>query len=539
MIKIQLFFLTLVMLLSDTSIASVVSLCSDAQDGSEFDTQQQQVLFLEFPDVVISNILSRLSFHDTYKVSITCHTLKDFVADNAFIARNFFSKLSSWQQDEVKRNAATISEKQLTAWVNQFTDKEQTAGDLIKLKNRGYRYFPHVLWHTISKLMVNCSKFILTQKSYLSDLYYDLQFSADSCYVVCRSFGSEVIIWGQDKNNGEWIKQSTIPYHCVIKNVCFQGDTSHVLVEDHGLNTIWGLDTNREWCKKITFVNEIRYRSFDISGNCRYIVTTDSSRGYYDISIWRLGPTGQLTDETVICEPADGLSKNSIYFSSDGTDLVCSFYHGTSSVWGIGVDGKWVKKAILSNNGSVDTAISANGSHILTESTNNENNVNIWSKQDSGNWVYTTTIPTGRRCNPKAISSDGTHVVLSDEFGRIKICSLRTAEEWIATDFTHEVVSNISFSSDNLHLVLGGRNGVITVWGLGKDKEWTEKARIDNCQKKIRSISFSPNGRLISASFFGMSPAAIFELRRADSQTLTLPMSNVCECAKDLGADSP
>ncbi|MDP0588859.1 MAG: F-box protein [Candidatus Endonucleobacter bathymodioli] len=517
---------------------------SEAQGGSELDAQEQQeqqVLFSELPDVIISNIFLRLSVQDVYSFSKTCHKLKDFVADNAFIARNFFSKLSSCQQDEFKRIAATISEKQLTAWVNQFTYKEQAANDPINLKNSGYLYFPHVLWYTISKLMVNCSKFSLTHKSYFSNHSYDLRFSADSRHLVCKSLGRSVIIWSQD-NNGEWAKEYTIPYNSTLEKVYFHGDTSHVpTIDDNGHHTIWGLDTNGKWCKIFTLTHEIRHKSLNISGNCRYVVTTDTISHGDSISIWRVGPTGQLTDETIICKFAERLKKKCISFSSDSTDLVIAFCNAASSVWGIGMDGKWVKKAILSGTGEI--VMSTNGSHILTGSNIPETAINILSKQqDSGDWVYKTTTPTPTGlCYQEAISSDGTHVVLSNLFGNIKICSLRTAEEWIETAFTEEVVrtKNIIFSSDNLHLAFGCDNGYIMAWGLTKDKEWIEKVRIDSCIKDIRSVSFSPDNRLILVSFWDCDTTThgIYELKYADSPTPTLPSSNVCECTEDLGAD--
>ncbi|MDP0590323.1 MAG: F-box protein [Candidatus Endonucleobacter bathymodioli] len=511
MIKVKLFFLTLVMLLSDISIASVDSLNSEAQGGSELDAQEQQVLFSELPDVIIRNIFSRLSMQDVYNFSRTCHTLKNFVADNAFIARNFFSKLSSWQQDKIKRNAAAISEKQLTAWVNQFTDKEQIADDLINLKNSGCSYFPHVLWHTISLLMVNCSKFRLCHKAYLPQDSCDFRFSADSRHAVCLR-NREIVILSQD-NNGEWIKKSTTNYKSDIKNISFHNDSSHVqIIDDNKNHTIWGLDTNGEWCNKFTCIHETSHRTCCISDNYLHMVTIDTNCHGKRVSIWSLEPNGQLTGETIIGESTEIFNKPIIYFSPDNANIISTLYNGISSVWGLGIDGKWVEKAILSNNEKVYyVKMSADGSHILI---GNDMSLDVLSMNDSGAWIQKTHIPVIRhmepkgvrskagsricskymrkskisviiRMVPKAISADGTHVVIHDtSSGQIQIWCLISAGKWIVTAFIEGYVTKAIFSADGRHLALGCNNGCIMVWGLTKDKEMDRKSQNLSLQRQ-------------------------------------------------------
>ncbi|MDP0589909.1 MAG: F-box protein [Candidatus Endonucleobacter bathymodioli] len=476
--KIRPFFLIIAMFLSSTSIAVFDLLDADEQ-GSDLNVKEQKVVSPVFLDSVLHNLFSRLSIRDLSNLSRTCHELNALILSNGAIAKVWFSRLSTEQQTQFTKSAASTSEGELRAWIAQFAGKPKLADEMITLKNQGYKYFPHILFHKVSGLMNKCSKFRLEEIACLvCQLDHAVRFSADGRHVVIISVDH---------------------------------DDSYVQTTEfsEGNTIIQGVGTDRECYEKVIFVRKDNILELVLSDNGRYHAISDNDRYMVvnDIELIGdhaiLGMVEQWADKTPII--IDELIKNcrakvhSISFSPDSTHMLITFSIGMCSVWSLGICGIWSQTGFLSKKYSVCKAFfSGDGSHIVTRVVGNV--INIWSKNAYGYWVDETTVPMGKWADPIGISTDNRQIVVIF-CGGTKIYSQRATGVWVGAVVSKVRAITANFSDDGCHVVLACTDSSIRVCRLGKNNEWAEKvsfviSRGDSDEPHYKAC-FSADGRHI------------------------------------------
>ncbi|MDP0590243.1 MAG: F-box protein [Candidatus Endonucleobacter bathymodioli] len=469
----RLFSLILALFLSGTSTASLDVLDADEQD-SELKVKNRKVVFSNLDDLVLNNLFSRLSIRDLSSLSRTCHTLYNSILDNGAIAKVWFSRLSSGQQTQFKSRAEDLSEEELRAWIDQFAGKAQLADEMSALKKKGAKYFPHVLFHTVSGLMTKCSKLKLDHIANLADDLGNVKLSADGRHVVITSY-----------NHAD----------------------SHLQYPNfkETKTTIWGVDTDGELYEKLTFVRKDNLQVHAFSDNGSYIVAQDIDG--CGISILSQGTAGQWIDKTPIILD-ERLSSNSpcvinITFNSDSAHLFINCGANKLLVWSLGMDGRWSQTGLILMKERVSKLFSsADGSHLVIRCLY-INGVNFWSKNNRGEWAISKTFTgVNKNSDISGVSSNMRHVVVTSHNGT-KIFSQRTSEEWIGQTVSAWSSTTANFSDDNCHVVLACTDYSIRVCSLGKNKKWIKKAVVDIPRSSVHNhnlfnkSSFSADGRYI------------------------------------------
>ncbi|MDP0590319.1 MAG: F-box protein [Candidatus Endonucleobacter bathymodioli] len=528
---IRLFSLALAMLLSGMNIASLDGLDADMQGLEDNVLEDQEILLSQLPCICVNNIFSYLNIDDLCRLSRTCRSSRNLICNHYAVAKVWFSRLSIWQKSQLKSRAAEISEDELRAFIKQFGGDEKVADDLVILKNNKKYYFPYVLFHTVSGLMSNCYKFRLERTARIADNVFCARFNYDGRHAVIMDWDNTVMIFSME-NDGQWMKKATVPHEFALKQATFRGDASHVETTEFDDNaTIWGLGMNGEWSEKFTFtiVND-DISVLAISDNCRYMVVRDG----VNISILGLGATGEWTEKTFIINVSKSRRYNyrkrvGISFSSDSTHVMITGFACVSSVWGMGMDGKWERKALLAGVGEMNRAIfSASGSHILMSGYRGDNK--IWGRNEEGEWVNTATmivskidLPSAISAKdsntistlPSAISANGLHVVITDGCKRCAMIysQIRTGHrtgQWVST-LVLIGINTVDFSSDSCHLVFGCRDNTVRVWSLGGKGIWTEKGCVI-----IPAVKHKDNGVIATFSTDSRYIMAISGDRKAE-----------------------
>ena len=117
-------------------------------------TVQRSLLVL--PDDCLVNIANRLTLKKLSVFTRTCKVVHSIFSDDVLFCKKWFSRFEPQQQALFSKVAKGITEKELRAWVGQFSNnngeqKEQIVADLMK-KHEAI-YFTDFLFFKICRLM--------------------------------------------------------------------------------------------------------------------------------------------------------------------------------------------------------------------------------------------------------------------------------------------------------------------------------------------------------------------------------------------------
>ncbi|MDP0590352.1 MAG: hypothetical protein QS748_14645 [Candidatus Endonucleobacter bathymodioli] len=509
--KIRLYSLMLAIFISGTSIAALNVLDANDHD-SELNVRKQ--IFYKLSGIIINHLDSRLSIRDLSRLSMSCHGLYDLISDNGSIVKLWFSRLSTEQQTQFKKRAEAISEGEIRAWIAQFAGDKKLADKMIALKNTGFRYYPHKLFHTISGLMTKCSKFKLDITAHILCPIDHVRFSADRRHVMMIRVDHDDFDLQYTKINGE---------NTLIRGIGTDGKyyENKIFVETGNI-------------LELALSDNGRYHAINDNGHYMVVLSTDTANC---LPVLGLGLAVTWTDKTlsivdkIIRDDKLQVRQQFVSFSPDSTHMLIQSHLGRITVWSLGMGGEWSQTCLLSNSPGNHAFFSDDGFHIMT-STPLHNVANIWSMNDDGKWVDKATINIDPLSSAIGISSDSRHIVVSSS-GGVKVFSQSAIGKWTGTKVVSPTWNNAdtwayssNFSDDGCHLVLSCTDHCIRVCSWGENKQWTEKANYDTdidqitnmkckCSSSFCNASFSADSRSIIvirhnsiASIFKLSSAA-------------------------------
>ena len=308
------------------------------------------------------------------------------------------------------------------------------------------------------------------------------EFSPDGKYIATTSLlDSEAVVW--NANNGE--KLSAIKHKGYVNHIAFSRDgTKLVTASDDKTSVLWSMVSGQ---KLATFVHDEEVKTAFFSDNDKLIVT-QTAAGV--VTSWAVNDrlrTQTLTHEAPLVFAT---------YSPDGKRVVTASMDNSSTVWGAG-DGRAIVTfhhghGKYSLDGINYSVFSPDGTRVLTSGF--DQSAIVWDAL------------TGKRLNEfrhddivgKAVfSPDGKYVITGSEHGAVLWDVVPGKWEgkgkklglWV---FPSGLSDSVAFSH-NGKLAATASGGV---WTVPDGKQF---ARFDHT-KKINSVSFSPNDKLLLVS---------------------------------------
>ncbi|MBO9482857.1 WD40 repeat domain-containing protein [Salinisphaera sp. G21_0] len=486
---------------------------------------QDQYSLLHLPEPPLLRLLGYLSFREILATAKTCTYLNQVITDEHLLARSWFAKLKAHQQNLFKEIARDISDRDLQHWLRQFTTDttvvgklcgqylaEQTTDDGRKTcETQKRKYFPQVLFYTVSKLMADCRQFKpVLAKEILDTPGYAISLSTHGDHLVILSNHHTGTIFGCTANS-PWHKQASFSFDywltadLPISN--FETHGRHVLACDKHTATILAYNADNSCTEQLTIFHEGRISSADLScdGHQAIITCDDGSariHSWNDAGHWtlaaditdvrrrlkaRFSPDGsRVLTHSNSCtkihrrneeggwtlEATSDFYAESVTFSPDGSHvLMYSCYRGIiakiAKILSLNKDGGWLESAPLTHNeGSVRRVIaSPDGRHVITinqkDGETDSITMKILSRDSNSDWTEKTgnipiIIHNGAQYWPK-FSPDSRHAaIISADYRAARIYSYDEARGWTESGIIPHgfdgSCSNASFSPDSSHI---------------------------------------------------------------------------------------
>ena len=511
---------------------------------------------LHLPEPPMLKVLGYLSFRDILATAKTCTYLNQVITSEHLLAKRWFATLPAHQQNQFKEIARDISNPDLQNWLGQFTkdatvaDKlcsqapaEQTTGDDRKTcETQKRKYFPQVLFYTVSKLMAGCRQFnpVLVQSIHVANNVNTLSFNTHGDHLVIFRNPDTGSIFGYIANS-PWHEQASFRF---LSDKAFMTCGRHVLAWDEGVERhtvkIFSYNPDNSCTEQLSIVHEGKISSVDLSCDGHHAVITcdDGSARIYscnDAGHWTLA--ADITDsrrKLKACFSPDGsrvltlsYSSTKIHrrneeggwtleafsnfcvksatFSPDGSHVLMSSYRGIAKILSLNKDGGWLESEPLTHNeGSVIRVMaSPDGRHVITinkqDGENDSVTLKILSRDSNSDWTEKAgNIPIvndyGINYWPK-FSPDSCHVMVSKNESDLEILSCDKRGNWIPTSIPSLVRSKKAFfSPDSRHAAIIGRSDHISrIYSYDEARGWIESGIIphDPCT----DASFSPDSR--------------------------------------------
>ncbi|WBA81310.1 WD40 repeat domain-containing protein [Endozoicomonas sp. GU-1] len=509
---------------------------------------QDQCSLLHLPEPPLLRLLGYLSFREILATAKTCTYLNQVITDEHLLARSWFAKLATHQQNQFKEITRDISDRELQHWLRQFTPDttlagklcsqylaEQTTDDGRKIgETQKKKYFPQVLFYTVSKLMADCRQFKpVLAKEILDTPGYAISLSTHGDHLVILSNHHTGTIFGYTANS-PWHKQASFSFDywltadLPISN--FETHGRHVLACDKHTATILAYNADNSCTEQLTIFHEGRISSADLScdGHQAVIICDDGSariHSWNDAGHWtlaaditdvrrrlkaRFSPDGsRVLTHSNSCtkihrrneeggwtlEATSDFYAESVTFSPDGSHvLMYSCYRGIiakiAKILSLNKDGGWLESAPLTHNeGSVIRVIaSPDGRHVIT--TNQKDGetdsitMKILSRDSNSDWTEKTgnipiIIHNGAQYWPK-FSPDSRHVMVSKNTSNLEIRSCDKRGNWIPTSIPClEERKRGFFSPDSRHAaIIGAGYRTTIIYSYDEARVWTESGII-------------------------------------------------------------
>ncbi|WP_257296107.1 F-box/WD repeat-containing protein, partial [Endozoicomonas sp. YOMI1] len=521
-------------------------------------------LLLYLPEPPMLKLLGYLSFREILATAKTCTYLHQVITDEHLLARTWFAKLAAHQQNQFKEIARDISDPDLQHWLGQFTTDATAAGKLCSQYLAGQttgddddgktceaqkrKYFPQVLFYTVSKLMADCQQFkpVLAKEIHDPHGNSTISFSTRGDHLVILNTRNTGTIFGYTANSS-WQKQASFSfdYRFISGLSLYTVETHgrHVLAWDQHTAKIFAYNADNSCTEQLSIVHEGKISSADLScdGHQAVITCDDGSARIHslnDAGHWtlaaditdfrrhlkaRFSPDGsRVLTHSDSCtkihrrneeggwtlEATSDFYAESITFSPDGSHvLMYSCYRWTTAkiakILSVNKDGGWLESAPFTyNEGSVIRVMaSPDDRHVIIinnkqDGENDSVTLKILSRDSNSDWTEKTgNIPIILHNCPK-FSPDSCHVMVSKNESNLEILSCDKRGNWMPTSIPFlDNSKRAFFSPDSRHAaIIGAGLRIARIYSYDEARGWIESGIIPHDHDgPYTDASFSPD----------------------------------------------
>ena len=500
---------------------------------------------LSLPELVLCNVISRLSFRDICSLKKTSVWLNHLINERRFECRPWFSRYSDRQRTNFRSIASITDDKVLQAWVAQLTGVKRVARRLMQNRKAGADFagFPETLFFATAQLMARATAFqcVTRLKVSSSCLTTASRFSADGRFLMQGCYspvdGAAHVDIFDSGICGNWYRQVRLAYNGVSEAVVFSQDGHYLALGGRSdCAIIYRQDLQEGWtqCASIDHVGNVDLVLF--SPDSRHLVTASSDAAV--LKIHTLGEDHQWLDQITI-QYAE--SVDAVFFSDNSRRLLVVGDHEHGDVFSLNDRGMWAVQAALRcgslTNWNGISPFSADGNWMLTNdfgqeyrecsttihslgadggrsknqvikhtkpvfmmvisasgryvaSASRDGSIKIYIRGQQG-WLEQNVLDSPWVSPCVAFSSDERHLLTSDAF-HVRIFSLSHEWVWVEknTFESYRLIKSAVFSADSNHMLVFCGDDIATIVSRGAKDDWAEEVTIDN----IRHAAFSNNG---------------------------------------------
>ncbi|MBO9493495.1 hypothetical protein J7438_05260 [Thalassotalea sp. G20_0] len=482
------------------------------------------LLLLDLPEQPIRHILGFLGDRDIKAMAQTCSSLLAIVRAEHLPARIWFKQFEPRQQQQFIQIAKNISNQELKAWLGQFTGNEtlisticgQSAGevtdnDIPPREPQKGKYFPQILFYTVSQLMVNCRTFqpelaisidCIPFTAASATLSGDGRFLATNSYARCGSGYGRTEITTRPT-------EIAIAHEDRVRRITFSTDNRHILSYTASTAKITSCNADGSWTEKLIIISDRFISSATFSPDSRHAVMARSGRRAIICSI---DQTGRWAVTTTMGHKGRIFST---IFSPDSRFIVTTSDDHTAKIHGRDSNGNWLELTTLNHNGKVSAAeFSPDSKHIITISDKNnqpDRTATIFSNTDNG-WVKKTCINHSQEITYISFSPDSRHAVTESYEYAARILSFDTRDNWQhKTTIKHKrQISSTRFSPDSHYLVTASNDHTAKIYRYDANtRRWSKQQIIVHDDMYITSATFSADSRHILTFSRNYSPISL------------------------------
>ncbi|MGI2026510.1 WD40 repeat domain-containing protein [Endozoicomonas acroporae] len=487
-------------------------------------TNPRPLLLLDLPEQPIRHILVFLGDRDIKAMAQTCSSLLAIVRAEHLPARIWFKQFEPRQQQQFIQIAKNTSNHELKAWLGQFTGSETlisticghsagevTNNDIPPREPQKGKYFPQILFYTVSQLMVNCRTFqpelaisidCIPFTAASATLSNDGRFMATNSYARCgRDYGRTEITARP--------AEIAIAHEDRVRRITFSTDNRHILSYTASTAKITSCNADGSWTEKLIIISDRFISSATFSPDSRHAVMARSGRRAI---ICTMNQAGRWVVTTTMRHKGRILSAT---FSPDSRLIVTTSDDHTVKIHGRDSNGNWLELTTLTLNGKVTAAeFSPDGKHIITISDDNnkpDRTATIFSNTDNG-WVKKTSINHSQEITDTSFSPDSRHAVTESFDYTARILSFDTRDNWQEkTTINHKrQINSTSFSPDSHYLVTASNDHTAKIYRYDAHaRHWSRQQIIAHDDIYITSATFSADGRHILTFSRNYSPISL------------------------------
>ncbi|WP_252178714.1 F-box-like domain-containing protein [Endozoicomonas sp. 4G] len=456
---------------------------------------RQESLLIGLPIELQVHIISFLKHRDVVRLQQVCTHFHKIIEDNHELAKAWYRQFTSPHQYRLKRALPTKDVKQLTQWLQLFTNDKQFITSL--MEHREKTYFPALFYFTQTRLMSECEKFevdtkatiihdhgIMSVKTLLNGLYIavsgqdnmariyvrqfnesqsefswveknkishnkcveKVRFSNDARRLVTHSFDYTGKIC-REMNDGSWQKEFTISHKNAIRTIAFCPNNQYLVTASwDGTAKILTLKDDELWEEKdlISLDRSIESAEFSYDGQRLVIACRDNTAKIYGLKNGLWEPEMNITHDSPVL---------SAFFSCDNRHVVTISKNEKLKLHGLMDNGLWQEKELAFNDDQVKSAIFSRDGHRLlitseerTETIYDEEDdgwwdngfgeqvsfkVTIYGEKDDGSWEHEITISHDDQIISAALSRDGRYALTASTDGKAKILCRDDNGSWV------------------------------------------------------------------------------------------------------------